>query len=380
MRVYKKAILPSGFKANSVASGIKKRGRLDLALIYSCTPAIAAAKFTTNKIQAAPVQISKGYLKADNNYHAIIANSGNANAFCGVQGLKDAREMSRYIAEALSVPKESVLVASTGIIAKRMPLEKIKKAVPELVRGLDGRGIDRVKQAIMTTDKFPKEITVRFSVGQKVVTLCAIAKGAGMIAPDMATMLVFILTDAVITQQALNLALDRVVKDSFNCITVDGCMSTNDTVFILANGKSANQTIDLGSMYFKLFQEALNVVCLELAKMIVEDGEGATKVIRIKIDRAKDNKQAKRAALSIANSNLFKTAMSASSPNVYGRIVAAVGAAGVEVKENKLKIKFTDLRKKNVNVDVSLGEGSSTAVIYTSDLTYEYVKINAEYN
>jgi len=200
-----------------------------------------------------------------------------------------------------------------------------------------------------------------------------------MIAPHMATMLVFLFTDAVISQKALTAALKSAVGNSFNCITVDGCMSTNDTAILLANGQAGNVCVDSGKN-FEAFARALSTVCFELAKMIVKDGEGATKFIRIKVDQAKNSREAVRAALQIANSNLFKTAMFASSENARGRIVAAVGASGVAVKEEKLKIKFSPLKKKDVDIDVFLGTGKSSAVIYTSDLSYEYVKINAEYN
>lgn len=379
MRVYKKAILPGGFKANGVACGIKKNNKLDLALFYTDTAGLASCKFTANKIQAAPVLINKRYLKKNKRYNAIIANSGNANAFCGTAGLNDAIRMARETAGALSLKKESVLVASTGIIGRRLSVDKIKNAIPELVKGLSKENIDKAKRAIMTTDKFTKEITVKFNFGGRIVTLCGVAKGAGMIAPDMATLLVFILTDANIAQSSLDCAVNNAVTNSFNCITVDGCMSTNDTVIVLANGQAGNKLINSGKK-LKLFQDALNIVCLELAKLVVKDGEGATKVIRIKVSGANTINEAKKIALSIANSSLFKTAMSASSTNILGRIVASAGAAGVELKEGDLKIKFTDLKKKEVDIDVSIGRGKSETVIYTSDLTHEYVKINAEYN
>ncbi|MFH0791529.1 MAG: bifunctional glutamate N-acetyltransferase/amino-acid acetyltransferase ArgJ [Candidatus Omnitrophota bacterium] len=379
MRVYKKAILPCGFKANGVACGIKKNNKLDLALFYTDIAGLASCKFTTNRIQAAPVLINKRYLKMNKRYNAIIVNSGNANAFCGIAGLNDAIGMAQETAGALCLKKESVLVASTGIIGKRLGIDNIKNALPELVRGLSRENIDKAKRAIMTTDKFTKEITVKFNSGGRIVTLCGVAKGAGMIAPDMATLLVFILTDANIAQSSLDCAVNNAVTNSFNCITVDGCMSTNDTVIVLANGQAGNKLINSGKE-LKLFQDALNIVCLELAKLVVEDGEGATKVIRIKVSGANTINEAKKIALSIANSSLFKTAMSASSTNILGRIVASAGAAGVELQESDFKIKFTDLKKQDVDIDVSVGKGKSGTVIYTSDLTHEYVKINAEYN
>ncbi len=379
VKIYKKAILPLGFKASGIAAGIKKSGNLDLALFYSELPAKVSCKATTNKIQAAPIKINNLYLKTNKSFCAIIANSGNANAFCGAAGLRDSRAMTQAAARALSVKSESVLVASTGIIARRLPVIKIKKAIPDLAGSLSRDGIDKAVKAIMTTDKIAKKITASFSVGSKKITICGIAKGAGMIAPNMATMLSFIFTDANITQGSLNRALGIATENSFNCITVDGCMSTNDTVIMLANQAAGNSAIDKGKP-FDLFLRALNIVCLSLAKLIIQDAEGATKFIRIKVEKARSFSEAKKIALGVANSNLFKTAMYASSSNVIGRIAASVGASGVNVKENDLKIGFSSLNKRNVDINISVGKGKFSAIIYTSDLTHEYVKINAEYN
>jgi len=379
MRIYKKAFLPLEFQANGVSSGIKRPGKLDLAMFYSGIPAKAACLSTANKIEAAPIRINKEHLKANKSFRAIIANSGNANAFTGNNGLRDAGETSRILSNAIGIEKESVLVASTGIIGKRLPLAKIKNAIPGLIAGLSSAGIDKAKRAILTTDKFTKEITVKFNIGKQVVTLCGIAKGAGMIAPDMATMLCFILTDAAISRRALNKALKSCVDNSFNCITVDGCMSTNDTVILLANGAARNNLIDINNEALKPFLKALNIVCLELAKMIVRDAEGATKFIRIKVGNAKNSTQAKAAALYIANSNLFKTAIYGQNPN-FGRIISAIGASGIDVQEKNIRMKVSPLNKKEINVDVTIKQGPASAVVYTSDLTPEYIKINAEYN
>lgn len=379
MKIYKKAILPLEFQANGIASGIKRSGKLDLALFYSGIPAKAVCQFTSNKIQAAPIRINKKYLKENKNYQAIIVNSGNANCFTSNRGLRDAEETTRMLSKAAGIKKDSVLVASTGIIAKPLPLLKLKKSIPELVMGLSRYGIDKAKIAILTTDTFTKEITVKFNIGSQIITICGIAKGAGMIAPNIATMLCFILTDARITQRALSRALKSCVDNSFNCITVDGCMSTNDTIIALANGASRNNLIDTGNKYFNLFLKALNIVCLELAKLIIRDAEGATKFIQIKVEKAKNFAQARRVALSIANSNLFKTAMYGENPN-FGRIIAAIGASGVDVEEKDIKIKVSPLNKKEINVDVSIEQGKGFATVYTSDLTPEYIKINAEYN
>ncbi|MFA5144953.1 MAG: bifunctional glutamate N-acetyltransferase/amino-acid acetyltransferase ArgJ [Candidatus Omnitrophota bacterium] len=378
MKIYKQAVLPKDFKANGIACGIKKSHKLDLALFYSNVPAKASCKFTANKILAAPVRINKRYLKNNKSFRAIIANSGNANCFTGDIGIKDARLSTELLAGVLNIKKESLLVASTGIIGRRLPVRKIKAGIPKLVAGLSSQGIDKAKSAILTSDTFAKGIAVKFQIGRQVVTICGVAKGAGMIAPNMATMLAFILTDAKITQRALDKALSICVDNSFNCITVDGCMSTNDSVMMLANGAADNPLIDKGK-YFDLFTRAAGLVCLELAKMVIRDAEGATKFIRIKVEKARDRAEAKIAALSVANSNLFKTAMYGENPN-FGRIAAAIGASGIDIKEKDLKIKVSPLNKKEINVSISINRGKSSVVVYTSDLAPGYIKINAEYN
>lgn len=378
MKVYKKAILPSGFQANGLACGLKRSGKPDLALLFSQTPAKAACLFTANKIQAAPIKVNKDNLKKNGHFRAILVNSGNANCFTGARGLKDARDSAGFLAGLLGAKNQDILVASTGIIGRRLEVSKIKKAMPSVVKGLSKTKIGAAAKAILTTDNFTKEVTARFNIGNKAVTICGIAKGAGMIAPNMATMLAFILTDAQARQGALNLALKSAVEGSFNCITVDGCMSTNDSVMMLANGCAGNRAIDT-KKNFRVFLEALKIVCLELAQLIVRDAEGASKFVRIKVRNAKTPAEAKSAALSIANSNLFKTAVYGQNPN-FGRIAAAVGASGVDTKEECLKIRVSPLNKKDITVDVSLGRGSSRATVYTSDLTPEYIKINAEYN
>lgn len=378
MTISKKAILPVGFKANAIASGIKKSGKLDLALFYSDISAKAACRFTTNKIQAAPIIVNKRHLKESSNFKAIIVNSGNANCFTGQMGLKDSEETTQFLAKALDIKKQNCLVASTGIIGRRLPLLKIKVAIPELINGLSPSGIDKAKLAIMTTDTFAKEITASFNIGKGKVTICGVAKGAGMIAPNMATMLAFILTDANITKRALNKALGLSLDHSFNCITVDGCMSTNDSVMVLANGAAKNNLIDI-NRHFNLFSRVLNTICLELAKSIIKDAEGASKFIQIKVDKAKSFKEARHVAMAIANSNLFKTAMYGENPN-FGRIVSAVGSSSIDIKEKDLKIKVSSLDKKNINIEVVINRGDSSAIVYTSDLTEEYIKINAAYN
>lgn len=378
MKTYKKAILPKGFKASGVSCGIKKSGKLDLALFYSDLPAYAACLFTTNKMPAAPVILCKSLLKKNNSFKAIIANSGNANCFNGAKGLKDAQATVGLLANVLDTERGSILVASTGIIGRRLPVEKIKSGIPKLVKSLSYRGIDEARRAIMTTDTFSKEVTVKFEIGGKAITICGVAKGAGMIAPDMATLLVFIFTDADIAKGILKKSLRLSVDKSFNSITVDGCMSTNDSVICLANSAAGNVKMS-NSKDARIFNQALDIVCIELAKMIVRDGEGASKFIQIKVREAKNFNQARKAALAIANSNLFKTAIYGENPN-FGRIVAAIGASGVNVLEKDLKIKVSPLGKKDIFVDVGLKQGNSSAIVYTSDLTPRYIKINAEYN
>jgi glutamate N-acetyltransferase/amino-acid N-acetyltransferase len=375
---YKKAILPKGFKASGISSGIKKSGKLDLALFFSESPAKCAGMFTTNSMPAAPVIFDKASIKKYSGFRAIIANSGNANCFTAKAGLADAHIIAASLAKELNINKAEVLVASTGIIGKRFPVAKIKSGLPGLIKDLSVNGIDEAKQAIMTTDIFAKEFSVKLKIGLKDVSICGVAKGAGMIAPNMATLLVFIFTDCHIAQTALNSALKTAVVNSFNCVTVDGCMSTNDSVIILANGAAGNKLIKSGKE-LNSFSTGLNLVCFELAKMIARDGEGATKFIRIKVACARSFEEARNVALGIANSNLFKTAIYGENPN-FGRIVAAVGASGYDISESKLKMKVSSLKKKDINVDVSLGRGRAQAVVYTSDLTPEYVKINAEYS
>lgn len=378
MKKSSKTILPAGFKANGVACGLKKSGKTDLALLYSNPPALASAKWTTNSIIAAPLIVSKKHLNSAKKIQAVLVNSGNANCFTGKAGVKDAEATAGYVAQELKIAKNSVLVNSTGIIGKKLDIAKIKQGIPELVSGLSFSGIQKAEKAIMTTDTFAKEVSVTLKIGAKLVHLCGIAKGAGMIAPDMATMLCFIMTDASITKQALDKALSVAVEKSFNCISVDGCMSTNDTVLVLANGGAGNKVIS-GGKGLDDFSKALDLVCLDLAKMVVEDAEGATKFIQIDVCQAKNYQEARKVALNIANSALFKTAVFGENQN-FGRVAAAVGASGFKIKENQLKINLGSLKQKQVKLTVSLSRGKAGATVYTSDLTPEYIKINAQYN
>ena len=378
MKKILKAILPVGFKANGISCGLKKSGKPDLALIYSQFPALASAKFTTNSILAAPLIVCKEHLKSTKRFQAVLVNSGNANCFTGKSGIKDAKISAGYLAQELKIAKNSVLVNSTGIIGKRLDVAKIKQGLRKLVLGLSSSGIHKAKMAIMTTDTFAKEMSLSLKIKGKPVQICGIAKGAGMIAPNMATMLCFIMTDAAITQGALDKSLGSAVDKSFNCISVDGCMSTNDTVLVLANAAAGNKVISNGAD-LRNFSQALEFLCLDLAKMVVADAEGATKFIQIDVIQAKHLQEAKKIALSIANSVLFKTAVFGQNPN-FGRVAAAVGASGFKIKAEQLKIKLSSLKVKQVKLTVSLSRGKAKCTVYTSDLTPEYIKINAQYN
>lgn len=380
MKIYKKAFLPPGFKANGLASGIKKSKRLDLALFYSEIPAKASCLFTSNRIQSASIKVDKQQLKRSKIFRAIIVNSGNANCFTGEEGIADAKRIISELAKILKVKRKEILIASTGIIGKRLEVNKIINSFPRLVKNLSYRGIDKAKEAILTTDKFTKEATLEITLTKdKKVLLSGVAKGAGMIFPNLATMLCFIFTDCLITQRALDTALKIAVENSFNRISVDGCMSTNDTVIILANGLAKNKIIDKETKDFNIFLKALEKLCCILAELIVRDAEGATKFIRIKVKEAKSTDEAKRIGFAIANSPLFKTAIYGENPNL-GRIVSAVGSTGIKIREPNLKIKMGSLKKKEIYIEVNLERGKSSAEILTSDLSPDYIKINAGYS
>jgi glutamate N-acetyltransferase/amino-acid N-acetyltransferase len=387
-----------GFRFSTVEAAIKKPGRKDLALIFSEVPATASAVFTTSTVKAAPVLVSSEHIKSGR-AQALIVNSGNANACTGEPGMVVATETTRLVALALGIDDEAVQVCSTGVIGVQMPMERIQAAIAPLVGGLVSGTLDDIAQAIMTTDTFPKMETRDGEAGGIVYTVAGIAKGAGMIMPNMATMLSFILTDASVESGFLDKSFRKAVEQSFNAITVDGDMSTNDTCLIMANGTSGNPTITEGSPEGTAFTAALNSVLLSLAKQIVKDGEGATKFVEIRVSGAKDDSDAKLAAMAIANSSLVKTAFFGQDAN-WGRIFAAVGYSGAEIDQSLLSLCFDDvcmarkgvfagedaesmgteiLKQKEFTVTVDLGIGSGTATVYTSDLTHEYISINADY-
>ncbi|MFZ4857783.1 MAG: bifunctional glutamate N-acetyltransferase/amino-acid acetyltransferase ArgJ [Desulfuromonadaceae bacterium] len=387
-----------GFQFSTVEAAIKKPGRKDLALIYSTVPATAAAVFTTSSVKAAPVLVSRENI-ACGFAQALVVNSGNANACTGEPGLVVAQETTRLVALALGVETSLVQVCSTGVIGVQMPMERISSTIPRLAEGLLTGTFADVADAIMTTDTFAKLETVRGEAGGIGYTVAGIAKGAGMIMPNMATMLSFIITDAAVEPNFLQETFRRAVDVSFNAITVDGDMSTNDTCLIMANGMADNPLITEGSPEGEGFAAILNSVLLSLAKQIVKDGEGATKFVEIRVTGALNNADAKRAALAIANSSLVKTAFFGQDAN-WGRIFAAVGYSGAEVDQTRLSLSFDDvcmarngifagddaeargtavLKQKEFTVSVDLGIGSGAAVMYTSDLTHEYISINADY-
>ena len=379
MKIIKDGITaPKGFMANGLWCGIKKSGKPDLSLIYSIVPAVSAGVFTKNSIVAAPLVVTKQKLK-NNRAQAIITNSGNANCFTGKLGLAQAQKTCTLIAKLLTISPDDVLVSSTGIIGKPLPFEKIKNSARALVQGLSTTRGHVAAKGILTTDLEVKEIAVAVKIGGREVKIGAMAKGSGMIAPNMATMLAYITTDLAISAKMLSRALKTAVAQSFNSITIDNCMSTNDMVIVLANGLAKRKAITTPGKNFNIFQQALNHVCLFLAKKIVQDGEGATKFITVNVKGAKNDAQAKTVAFAIANSNLVKTAAYGCNPN-WGRVAAAVGSLGLPVNEQQLKITFSPFEKKNISICAQLKLGIGQATVYTSDLSPAYVDINGKYN
>lgn len=385
-----------GFKFASRAAGIKRSGKPDLTLIYSEVPARCAGVFTTNKVVAAPLVVSQPRVRSGL-CQAVLVNSGNANACTGEQGLQDALRCSALTAQALGIAEELVAVSSTGVIGQVLPLEKFERHIPGLATELVPNGALQSAEAIMTTDAFVKISGSR--VADPGYTLLGIAKGAGMIHPNMATMLGFVLTDAAVEPALLEEALRSGVDQSFNSITVDRDTSTNDMVLLLANGQAGNAEITRGSEAAKVFTAQLQAVLLDLAKMIVRDGEGATKLVQIHVQGARDAADARKAAYSVATSNLVKTAFFGEDAN-WGRIIAAVGYSGADVDPNKVEIRFGEvpvvqagistgkeleeqatavLKTPEFTVTIDLHLGGGEADYYTSDLTYDYVRINGSY-
>jgi len=387
---------PRGFRASAVHSGIRDAlsERNDLGLVVSDFPAVAAATFTTNRIKAAPVRVSAAHLRASDT-RAIIANSGNANACTGSTGIQNAKRMAQAVARQLGLKDRQVLVCSTGRIGRDLPIEKIEMAVPALVAGLNFGGSEVVARAIMTSDTFHKEIAVEVPLAGANVRIGGIAKGAGMINPDMATMLCFITTDAPISKRELQKLTSASVEQSFNCVTVDGDMSTNDTAICIANGQAAIPVMGPGQQSYDKFAEAFNFVTRQLARMIVEDGEGVSKFVEVHLKGAATYQDARKAAEAVANSMLVKCAWYGEDPN-WGRIMDAVGYSSAKVREEMIDIFFDGvaaaqhglpsntpentlkeiLRNKKFTVTIDLHLGSAEYKVFTTDLTPEYVRFN----
>jgi len=367
---------PKGFKAAALSAGIKRSGRPDLALLYSEVPAVAAGVFTSNQFKAAPIIVSQKQIKSGF-CQAIISNAGSANCGTGKQGIRDAYAMVNEVAKILGVNPRQVLVTSTGSIGKFLPMKNIIPAIRPLAHKLSKEGGRDLARAIMTTDTRPKEIAVK--VGG--YTVAGVAKGAGMIHPNLATMHAFITTDAVISRPLLQRMLKKAVDNSFNMITVDQCQSTNDCVFALANGMSGVRVEGRGT---KKFYEALERVCIYLAREIARDGEGATQLIEVRVSGARNEKEARIAARAIAGSDLLKCAVYGRDHNL-GRVLAAAGATGARINPDRMKagMKFPargGQGRKETLVACDLGAGKAKATAWGCDLTEGYVKINAKYH
>ena len=385
-----------GFKASGVRCGLKEQGE-DLALVFSEAPAAVAGMFTTNRFRAAAVQVSQERA-GRGAAQAVVINSGNANACTGETGLRHAREMTEIAALLLGIKPELVLVCSTGVIGRPLPMDRVQDGIHAAVKALSAEGGGAAARAIMTTDTAPKEAAVEFEVGGKRVRLGGMAKGAGMIAPSLATLICVLTTDAAVPLDSLDLSLRWAVERSFNCITVDGDMSTNDTVLLLANGASgAPQVRDEKAT--RAFEAALEQVTSTLARALVADGEGATKLIEVRVQGTHDYETARKIAMRIANSPLVKTALFGQDPN-WGRILAAAGGAGVEFDPRQVRLSLgrheivrggepteadpealrKALQPREVTIALTVGDGPHGATVWTCDLTYDYVRINAEYH
>ena len=390
-----------GFTAGGVHCGIRKnRTKKDLALIVSAVPAAAAATYTTNLVKGAPLTVTKAHI-ADGYARAVICNSGNANT-CNANGIEIAEQMSQLLADALEIAPTDVVVASTGVIGQPLNIEPIANGIPALVASLSAVGSDAAAEGIMTTDTIKKEVAVEFTIGGKTCRMGGIAKGSGMIHPNMATMLVFITTDCAIAPNLLQKALSTDIKDSFNMVSVDGDTSTNDMVTVLANGLAGNPEITAEGEDFATFMQALNTVTVALCRLIAGDGEGATKLLECVVTGAADTDTAKTVAKSVICSSLLKAAMFGADAN-WGRVLCAIGYSGAAVDVNKVDVSFRSakgtivvcengagvdfseeiakeiLLEKEIDILIGLNSGDATATAWGCDLTYDYVKINGDY-
>jgi glutamate N-acetyltransferase/amino-acid N-acetyltransferase len=395
----KKKMKIKGFKTAAVAAGIRYADRLDLGLIFSETPVVTAGAFTTNQVKAAPVVLDMERLK-QGKAQAILINSGCANACTGENGMLAAIATGDCAATALGIAPEMVQISSTGVIGEQLNVSAIVKAMPELVAKLSADNFDQVAKAIMTTDTVSKTASRSVMIGEQEVHFVGMAKGAGMIMPNMATMLAFVLTDAQISFRQLHGALLKGVERTFNRITIDGDISTNDMILVMANGAAGNPWIDEGaSDYQDIFQQTLEDLLKDLALQIVADGEGATKFITIRVCGAREEMDAEQIARTVANSSLVKTALFGEDAN-WGRIIAAMGRSGVRFCPERVDIAFDDvvivenglgqgkeaeksataiLKEKNILVTIDLKDGRGCAEVYTCDFSIDYVKINADY-
>lgn len=389
---------PQGFKAAGVKAGIKKSGNLDVAVIYTEKEAVVAGTFTQNAVAAAPVYASKAVV-ATGTAHAIVANAGCANACTGEQGDKDAKKTQEIAAQALGCDPLDVIVASTGVIGVNLPMDKMEKGVNEAIKELSENGSSNASHAIMTTDTHPKTAALEITLGGKNVRFGVIAKGSGMIQPNMATMLCFITTDAAIDGKLAQKALSEVVNTSFNMISIDGDMSTNDMVIVMANGAAGNEKITTENEDYETFKAALDKLCKAVAQEIADDGEGATKFLTIHVTGTKSFADAKTIGMSVAKSPLVKTAFFGADPN-WGRVICAVGYAGVPMNPQNVVVKFGDIpvyahgvsaehdaealanvmAQHDITISIDMGEGEEEATVWTCDFSYEYVKINGEYH
>ena len=390
-----------GFTASGVHCGVRKnRTKKDLALIYSEVPASCAAVYTTNLVKGAPLDVTKKHIE-NGVAQAVICNSGNANT-CNANGIEIAEEMCDLLGAALNIAPSDVVVASTGVIGQPLSIEPIKSGIPALVAGLSTDGCDAAAEGIMTTDTVKKEVAVAFELGGKTCKLGGIAKGSGMIHPNMATMLVFITTDAAISPEMLKKALSTDIAATFNMVSVDGDTSTNDMVTVLANGMAGNETVTAEGEDFATFMKALNTVTVALCRMIAGDGEGATKLLECTVSGADDIKTARTVAKSVICSSLLKAAMFGADAN-WGRVLCAIGYSGADVDVHRVDVSFRSakgeilvckdgagvefseeiakeiLLEREIEILVSVGDGDVSATAWGCDLTYDYVKINGDY-
>ena len=384
---------PSGYRAAGIQTGVKESGAKDLALVYSTRPASAAAVYTTNKVQGAPIAIDREHL-ADGKARAVILNSGNANVCNGAVGLDHARRMCARTASELGLQTEEVLVCSTGLIGVPLPIAQIEAGIPRLVAALSEEGGGDAAEAILTTDTVPKSCAVEVELESGRAVVGALAKGAAMIAPNMATMLSVVTTDAAVPSGPLQELLSQAIQRTFNCITVDGDMSTSDTVILMANGAAEELSErDCAGLY-----EGIECVCRQMAQAIARDAEGSSKLITIAVRGAATEAEARQVGIAVANSSLVKTAAFGNDPN-WGRILCAMGYAGVDFDPARVRVALcgTDIygngaglaydasklsaamQAEEMVIDIDLAMGSAAAEIFTCDLTYEYVRLNAEY-